>query len=445
MRISTSNSGKIIVLLLFCLMFTLLSPVISMAETNPVRIYVNSESLSVDVDPVNIEGRILVSLRAIFEALGANVQWDGPTDTVTGTKGGTTVVLQIDNSEALVNGETVILDVPAKLISGRTMVPIRFIAESLGADVTWVSETKSVVIVESVAEYIGIINERGNSVGNIANDGFVAQQGDWIYRYSEFFGGILSREETGEANDFSWTAINAERSWFINVIGNWVYYCNLEDWNCVYKVRTDGTNMTKINSESSMDLNVIGEWIYYAQGKVNYPFYGNLYKMKTDGSNRTKINNDASECINVVGSWIYYLNVDDEHRIYKIRTDGTDRTKINDEESAFINVVDDWIYYANYSDEGRLYKIKTDGTSNTEITDDRTWCINVIDDWIYYANASDDNNLYKIKTDGTSMMKMNDDDSQYICIVGEWIYYYNSDGKALRMKTDGTQRGFTLQ
>lgn len=109
-------------------------------------VYLNGEQMTFDAEPFIEDDRALVPVRAIFEACGATVAWDQDALTVIGTKNVTdesgnsdllTVVLQIDNTTAFVDGEPVELDVPAKVVQDRTFVPLRFIADSLGAEVDW--------------------------------------------------------------------------------------------------------------------------------------------------------------------------------------------------------------------------------------------------------------------------------------------------------------------
>uniref|UniRef100_UPI000481B308 stalk domain-containing protein n=1 Tax=Desulfovirgula thermocuniculi TaxID=348842 RepID=UPI000481B308 len=109
-------------------------------------VQVDGKELVCDTPPVVEQGRVLVPLRAIFEALGASVEWDGSTQTVTGRKEGTTVRLVIGQGTAYVNERPVSLDVPGKIINGRTMVPLRFIGESLGAEVNWDGTTRTVIV-----------------------------------------------------------------------------------------------------------------------------------------------------------------------------------------------------------------------------------------------------------------------------------------------------------
>lgn len=81
------------------------------------------------------DGRTLVPLRAIFQAMGAKVEYNSSTGVIEGKLGNTIVVLTIGSKEAYVNGNKLLLDVPARVTGGNTIVPLRFIGESLGAEV----------------------------------------------------------------------------------------------------------------------------------------------------------------------------------------------------------------------------------------------------------------------------------------------------------------------
>lgn len=110
----------------------------------------NGETMTFDADPYIAEDRTMVPMRAIFEKAGANVIWDGDTQTVIAVKGNvdaTCVTLQIGNTSAFVNNTAIALDKAAEIVNDRTMVPLRFVMESLGANVTWDSDTQTVNIV----------------------------------------------------------------------------------------------------------------------------------------------------------------------------------------------------------------------------------------------------------------------------------------------------------
>lgn len=93
-----------------------------------------------------VNNRTLVPLRSIFEELGASVQWDQKTKTITATKGNTTIWLKIGSKNTEVNGKTVTIDVPAQIHNGSTLVPLRFISESMGASIEWNANDQTAVI-----------------------------------------------------------------------------------------------------------------------------------------------------------------------------------------------------------------------------------------------------------------------------------------------------------
>ncbi len=126
--------------LVFMILFSTLS------TASPISVYINDGKLSMSVPPVSEQGRTLVPLRAIFESIGASVDWNQSTRTATGVKDGKEIVLQLGNKFATINGANVELDVAAKVINGSTLVPTRFVAESLGAKVDWDGNTRSVLI-----------------------------------------------------------------------------------------------------------------------------------------------------------------------------------------------------------------------------------------------------------------------------------------------------------
>lgn len=116
------------------------------ANASAVDLFVDGTQLKPDVEPTIVQGRTLVPVRAIFEALGADVGWDDATRTVTATKEDITIRLTIDNITAYINGVPKTLDVPAMIMQGRTMVPARFVAESLNANVRWDADTSTVYV-----------------------------------------------------------------------------------------------------------------------------------------------------------------------------------------------------------------------------------------------------------------------------------------------------------
>ena len=116
------------------------------AGPGQITVLVDGAVLALDVPPVQIEGRVLVPLRGIFERLGAKVDFDPGAQTVTATRESITVTLRLGSREARINDRIVLLDVPPLALRGRTMVPLRFVSEALGARVDWDERTRTVQI-----------------------------------------------------------------------------------------------------------------------------------------------------------------------------------------------------------------------------------------------------------------------------------------------------------
>lgn len=112
----------------------------------PTYIQVNGERLETDVPPMIFSDRSVVPARAVFEKLGANVTWNSDTQQVGISMNDTNIILAINDRIAVVNDERYEMDIPAKIINGRTMIPARFVGETLGADVDWIGQQRLITI-----------------------------------------------------------------------------------------------------------------------------------------------------------------------------------------------------------------------------------------------------------------------------------------------------------
>ncbi|MBR6823555.1 MAG: hypothetical protein IKM70_00610 [Firmicutes bacterium] len=107
---------------------------------------VNGKAVASDVAPVIKASRTFLPVRLIAENLGAKVEWNNDAQTVTITKGDTVIVLTVGSTTVLVNGQPAELEAPVFIENSRTYLPVRFIAEKLGADVEWNGATNEVTI-----------------------------------------------------------------------------------------------------------------------------------------------------------------------------------------------------------------------------------------------------------------------------------------------------------
>lgn len=115
----------------------------SVQATPEISVVIDGEKLSFEQDqpPVLEKDRTLVPLRGIFEALGADVSWDAAAREVHAQKRGREIILKIGEKKMQVGDQTKVLDVPAKIIGERTMVPLRAVAEALDTEVEWDQQT----------------------------------------------------------------------------------------------------------------------------------------------------------------------------------------------------------------------------------------------------------------------------------------------------------------
>ena len=137
---------KKVIAMLVCITLLASLFVMPVSAEQPISVYVNGEKLEFDVEPVLLNDRTMVPMRKIFETLGATVSWNGDTETASGVRNGVRVSVSIDNPKAFIDGKATTLDQPPVLLDGRTLVPLRFIAEAYGAKVEWVDETQTVNI-----------------------------------------------------------------------------------------------------------------------------------------------------------------------------------------------------------------------------------------------------------------------------------------------------------
>lgn len=138
--------------------------VVSLQINDPIM-EVNGVETEIDVGrgtkPIVIDGRTLVPIRAIIEAFDGVVGWDGTTQTVTLTMADNVITLVIDCKTAILNNITYTLDVAPTIVNGRTMLPIRFIAEGFNLGVAWEGDTQTVTIIRNAfddQEYYYLMN-----------------------------------------------------------------------------------------------------------------------------------------------------------------------------------------------------------------------------------------------------------------------------------------------
>ncbi len=115
-------------------------------SNNEITVYVNDEKVEFEIKPIIIKNRTLVPIRGVFEKLNAKVDWNRETNQVIVKDENVELLLEVGNDAVLVDGRLEFLDTQSILIEGRTLVPLRFIAEALNYEVSWNGETRRIDI-----------------------------------------------------------------------------------------------------------------------------------------------------------------------------------------------------------------------------------------------------------------------------------------------------------
>ena len=117
----------------------------------PIRVTLDGLGLDLDQPPIVEKGRTLIPIRAVAESIGADVEWDPVSKTATLSRANTRIVLTIGSNTAYVDGKEVILDAAPVIVNGRTLLPLRFVAEAFSQNVEWDSGQKIVRISEDMS------------------------------------------------------------------------------------------------------------------------------------------------------------------------------------------------------------------------------------------------------------------------------------------------------
>lgn len=154
-------TNKFIILLVFMLLFIPIKAEASFKiaydgkvhtyDAKPVFLYVNGEKIDPPMPPIIFSGTTVVPTRAVFEKMGASVVWNSSTKQVFVKSPTANITLKVDSLYADVNGQEKKLTIPAKIINGSTMIPLRFVSEQLGLKVVW-NEAERTIYIADVAK-----------------------------------------------------------------------------------------------------------------------------------------------------------------------------------------------------------------------------------------------------------------------------------------------------
>jgi hypothetical protein len=314
--------------------------------------------------------------------------------------------------------------------------------------------------------------EAGNTSSNINNGGYVATDGKWDY----FWLGstALHNEERTmklvkmKRDGSEFQILSEDKPMYINVMGDWIYYIKgrFDEFSYsydgpIYKIRKDGTGREELYGPNATEMTVVGEDIYF----ISYP-ENRLYRMKTDGSELTRLIDDISFHLQYDKGWLYF-EIDQDRSIYKLNTI-TNAKPIKMMESPDDYVIsNDWIYYLVWKEIDGLdrmdgmYRMSIDGTNVSKLFDQSVINYSIKDDSIYVTarekirneDEAENYEFFRMNLDGTEMSEIPLKDIEHhnrsaiFGVFGEFIYYwyYGDEWEDLaRVKTDGTSEEILL-
>ena len=147
------------VIISLCILF---SVSLSAYAEKPISIKLGGNELKTDVAPILVENRTMLPVRAVFEAIGAKVDYIAAERKVVATKDDTVVTFIIDSTIMTINGAEKVIDVPAMVKDNRTLVPVRACVEAFNLKVEWNGNTRTVIIRKPST----VISERYSVVDN---------------------------------------------------------------------------------------------------------------------------------------------------------------------------------------------------------------------------------------------------------------------------------------
>lgn len=389
-------------------------------QTQSPHILLNGQDVVSDVPAVIQGGRTYLPLRAIAEALGGEVTWDNDTRTAIIVKDGKEIRMTVDQRTYTVDGTPHDMDASPFISGGRTLVPVRYLAEALGVFVEW-DQTAFTVALSSTAY--------GNTPGNIADWDVAAAQGDWIYFESVDYKLYKVRFDGTGLTKLTDTAGASQ----VNVRGDWIYFTG---GGALRKIRINGTDETILAYGAFSFMQVADDWIYYTdmwQKGIGVAFP--LYKMSLDGSVKTRLSDLGSQEVNVVGDDIYFYTGD----YLRTTVNGGEAVDLKVPHPGIQLIVQDgqmYYWYPHWSGGneagGTFYRNLLDGSKeevifDTGVVSGKLGFFQIDGDWLYYTlGAREGGILHRHKLGTNETQALTTEPVAWINEVGDYFFCQNS-------------------
>jgi hypothetical protein len=284
----------------------------------------------------------------------------------------------------------------------------------------------------------------GNSAGNLAQNGYVALDGENVYFTAFSYAPIYRASQDGAGL----TLVHDGLAQNLNVAGDLVYFLQFDASEGVraYSIPKAGGKAKRLMSDSLSGLWVVGEWLYFT------PEHGphKLHRARLSGRGAQKLHDDVARGVVFTPEWVYYCNEAQGNRIFRMRHNGAERKQLGQNRAADLLQAKDWLFYRNEDDGDRLYRMSADGTNGTRFLNVTAHCLNSDGTWLYYCDFGDDARLYRVPLEGGTPERLTEKSVLMPHVAGDWIYVGVGDlatglvPHRLR-RDDGTGRAGPLQ
>ncbi len=391
------------------------------------RAYVNGAETSIGpadsyFKPETINGRVFVPLRFIAEGLGAKVNWDKKRAAIIESKD-KIIGLKVGSKKFTVDGKEKFMDVAPKwgaFDDNSIYVPVRAIAQTLGKNLFY----QDGLIIISDSKDLNFQKPVFNKIlSNLGAPG--------LYTLDLGSDDQLKFINKGEYFDIA------------KIDNEWVY---ISDFNNLYKVNVNTLEKNVvIPSGIRIASKVIVEngWVYYSNASDG----NKIYKVNLNDGIKTRLNHEDSGIIEIVDGYLYYYynEFEDSGKISRIKTDGSDKRQLTKNRSMFEGVVDGWLYYDKMDYEGcggsdcfpgKLHRVELDGSQNQELADSRGQFQSVEKDKIYFMLGDVIGQICEMERDGKNIKVIVDKAIPNFYKANAWIYYSGNNG-ITRVTVDG--------
>lgn len=407
-----------------------------------------------------------------------------------------TIELTINSTDALVNGEKKTLEQAPIIMNQRTLVPLRFIGEEMGAKVEWDQVKQKITMSMDYTPYykekLSLLQASeqtpvGNTTGNLANEAKFVLYKDWVYTLFPF-------EKRSENGDFveEWKIIrmrsdgsdvtplrvlfNADKMdpiivGMLNIVDDYMYFALKTDTHAsfigsqdqpakLYKAHIE-RNDTQVLFEGIFNsMFVYGDWIYLTVSEKlirGEPWkHRYLYRMKTDGSHLELLLPESTYYPMMYQGFLYAtIEFETECGIYRMLPDGSNRVNISNRMGARIQGYGGWIYFIDFINdysrsidfaEGEVYRLRLDGTEENVVFKGKVFSLNGANDWMYFI---DQRGLYRWHSIYGDLLQLHGECDDLILLFHDWIYLVEDTkmvegewvgGEEFRMRTDGSNK-----